>query len=133
MSYIYYSLLAAMLWAIGNVTDKYTMAKLIDTPMLPLLILSLIGLISAGTVYYFHGISVFATTDLIVAFLAGLFYLLTMYCYYQALKHEEVSKVIPVYYLSPLFILLIANEFLGEQFGIYQYWGIALLIGGGQY
>ncbi len=130
MGWVFYSLLAATLWAIVNVTDKYTMGKLVDNPMIPLLILGFVGLLAAGAVYCVHGIVFLSPFDSTLAFLAGLFYVLTMLFYYLALKYEEVSKVIPVFYLSPVFIILIAKEVLGENLVSHQYWGIAFLVCG---
>uniref|UniRef100_UPI0038BA90DC EamA family transporter n=1 Tax=Legionella tunisiensis TaxID=1034944 RepID=UPI0038BA90DC len=50
--------------------------------------------------------------------------------YYLALKYEEVSKVIPIYYLAPVFILFIAKAILNEHLANNQYWGTALLVSG---
>jgi bacterial/archaeal transporter family protein len=130
MAWVFYSLLAAMLWAIVNVTDKYTMSKLVETPIVPLLILAIMGLFVAGMIngiYSFESLTLF---NLGLVFLAGLFYVLTMLFYYLALKHEEVSKVIPIYYLSPVFILFFARGMLGEHLTFYQYFGIIFLVSG---
>ena len=92
MIWIFYSLLAAFLWAIVNVTDKYTMSKLVDSPLVPILILSTVGLFVAVVVFYFHGFTPFTLPNLVLAFLAGLFYVLTMLFYYLSLEIEDVSR-----------------------------------------
>lgn len=130
MLWIFYSLLAAMFWAIVNVTDKYTMAKLVDKPIIPLMVLALVGVVVAVVIYFLHGFASFTPFHLMLVFLAGLFYVLAMLFYYLALKHEEVSKVIPIFYLAPVIILLIAIEMLNENLTSSQYWGIAFLVGG---
>lgn len=130
MGWIFYSFLAAILWAIVNVTDKYTMVKLVSSPVIPVLILGVVGLLTAGGVYFAHGVELFSPLNSALAFLAGLFYILTMLFYFLALKSEEVSKVIPIYYLAPVFIFFIAKAGLNEHLISNQYWGIALLVSG---
>lgn len=130
MGWIFYSLLAAFLWATVNVVDKYTMSKLVESPLVPLLLLGIIGLFASGSIWCLKGVKPLSHYNLSLALLAGLFYILTMLFYYLALKHEEVSKIIPIYYLSPVFILFIAKEILGEIFTINQYFGIIFLVFG---
>jgi drug/metabolite transporter (DMT)-like permease len=130
MGWIFFSLLAALLWAIVNVIDKYTMSKLVESPLIPLLISGILGLFVAGGIWSVHGIETLSYLNLILAVLAGSFYVLTMYFYYLALQHEEVSKVIPIYYLSPVFILFFAKGILGENLTTNQYVGMAFLVSG---
>ena len=130
MTWVFYSLLAAMLWAIVNVTDKYTMDKLVTNPMIPVLILGLVQLITAVSIYCFYGYAFVTSIDLTLAFLAGLFYVATMFFYYQAIKKDEISKLIPLYYLAPVFILLIAQFMMNENLFHNQYWGIGFLVSG---
>jgi drug/metabolite transporter (DMT)-like permease len=44
------------------------------------------------------------------------------------LKYDEVSRVVPLYSTTPLFVAIIAAIFLGEVFHIYKYLGIGLLV-----
>lgn len=50
--------------------------------------------------------------------------------YLEATKREEISRIIPLFSLSPLFILIVAHFFLREVLTIWQYIGIFLLVGG---
>ena len=50
--------------------------------------------------------------------------------YFKAVKIEEVSRVVPLFKLSPLFILIFATIFLGEVFTPITYIGILLLVSG---
>ncbi|MCX7114514.1 MAG: EamA family transporter [Gammaproteobacteria bacterium] len=130
MLWITFSLLAAMLWALVNVIDKYTMTKLVDQPVVPVLVLGGVGLLAALVIYGMHGLTLFSPFNMLLTFLAGLFYVLTMYFYYQAIKREEVSRVIPLYYLAPVFIVFLASEFLNETLSVPQWFGLALLVSG---
>jgi uncharacterized membrane protein len=46
------------------------------------------------------------------------------------MKIEEASRVIPLFYLSPIFILVIASLFLGETLNYVKYIGVILLVVG---
>jgi len=48
--------------------------------------------------------------------------------YFKAVKIEEISRIIPFFYLSPLFILILASIFLGEIFAPIKYLGIFFLV-----
>jgi len=48
--------------------------------------------------------------------------------YFQALKIEEASRIIPLYSLSPLFILILAKCFLDEVLTPVKYFGVFLSI-----
>lgn len=48
----------------------------------------------------------------------------------KALRHMEISIVVPILTMSPLFLLIIGAVFLGEVPTLLQYAGVFLLIGG---
>jgi drug/metabolite transporter (DMT)-like permease len=130
MLWMTFSLLAATLWAIVNVTDKYTMTKLVDNPLLPVLILGLVGLLSSLVINNIYTLPLLSPVLFSMAVGAGAFYILTMYFYYQAMKLDDVSRIIPLYYLSPIFILIMARTFLGEELNGFQCGGMFLLVAG---
>lgn len=130
MLWISFSLLAAMLWATVNVIDKYTMSKLVQQPLIPVLILGIVGLFSVFGVYCVIDFPLLSLTNLTLSFMAGGCYVLTMYFYYLAMQRDEVSKIIPLYYLAPVFILFMAVEVLHETLTSLQYVGMAFLVSG---
>jgi len=66
----------------------------------------------------------FYLTIFVIGMILGLFFVL----YNKALLIEEVSRVTPLFYLSPLFVLLFASFFLGESLSPKRYLGIGLLV-----
>lgn len=125
-----FSILAAFCWAIVNIVDKYVLTKWIRKPILPVIILGIVGLIAGIMVYLIYGFSYLSCFNIVLALLAGIFFLLMSIFYFKAVKIEEISRVIPLFYLSPLFILLFAGIFLGEIFTPLKYLGIFLLVVG---
>jgi len=128
MSWILFSILSAAIWAIVNTVDKYVLTKLVRKPVIPLMILGIIGLISSFSVYLFHGFSYLSYFNIALAFAAGILYVIGVLFYFKAVKIEEISRIIPLLYLSPLFVSILAAVFLGEIFTPVKYSGIFLLI-----
>ena len=66
--------------------------------------------------------------DLLFPTLAGLLIGLQYYVYYFVLKEEDVSHVIGLLYLYPVFIALLSFIFLGEILSTTGYFGAALCV-----
>lgn len=128
MSWILFSILAAVCWATVNTVDKYVLTKLVRQPFVPIIILGLVGLIVAIIIYLIYGFSPFSYFNIFLAFLVGTSHILMTFFYFKAVQIEEISRVSPLFYLSPLFILILAAIFLGEVFTPLKYLGIFLLI-----
>src|SRR3989338_10718894 len=116
MSWIFLSILAALIWSVVNIFDKYIISKLVEKPIVPVIVMGAIGLIASAAIFIFHGFQPLSTINILLAIVAGIFYVLMTFLYFHAIKIEELSKVIPLFYLTPLFILIIAAFFLGEIF-----------------
>jgi drug/metabolite transporter (DMT)-like permease len=130
MSWIGLSILAALVWSVVNVLDKLTLTKWPIPPILLVILMSIIGLIASIGIFIFYPVHFLPFPLMIWAFLAGASYFATTYLYFYAVKWENVSRVIPLLYLTPLWIALIAHFFLDEHLRSTQYWGISLLIAG---
>jgi len=128
MLWILFSILAALVWAIVSIVDKYIFTKWIRKPVIPLMILGVIGLVASFFVYLFHGFSYLSYFNIALAFVAGILYVIGILFYFKAVKIEEISRVIPLLYLSSLFVSILAAIFLGEIFTPIKYLGIFLLI-----
>lgn len=130
MSWIFLSILAALIWSVVNIFDKYIISKLVEKPIVPVIVMGIIGLIASAAIFIFHGFQPLSVINIVLAIVAGIFYVLMTFLYFHAIKIEELSKVIPLFYLTPLFILIIAAFFLGEIFTPLKYLGIILLVAG---
>ena len=128
--WVTFSILAALCWAIVNTVDKYILTKWVRKPLVPVIILGIIGLIAGIIVYFVYGFSPLSYSNILLALIAGIFYILMSVFYFKALKIEEVSRVSPLFHLSPLFILIFAGIFLGEIFTPLKFLGIFLLMAG---
>lgn len=130
MSWQLLTILAVFIFAITGIIDKFLLTKWIKNPIVLVLILSGVGLLLSLGIYLFRGFSFLSGVNIILALIAGVIYMFGMFLYYKAAKIEEISKVMPLVYLSPLFILILAAVFLGEIFTPIRYLGIFLLVTG---
>ncbi|PIU98266.1 hypothetical protein COS61_02345, partial [Candidatus Wolfebacteria bacterium CG03_land_8_20_14_0_80_40_12] len=128
--WVIFSILAALCWAIVSIVDKYVLTKWVRKPIVPVMILGIIGLLASLFIYLFHGFSPLSYLNIIWAFVAGVLYILSMLFYFKAAKIEEISRIAPLWYLTPVFVLILAAIFLGEVFPLIKYLGIFLLVTG---
>jgi bacterial/archaeal transporter family protein len=125
-----FSILAAFLWAVSNVIDKYVFSKLVSKPIIPMIISGFVALAIGLFVLLFHGFGNLNFWQLLLVLIAGAVYIFMLLLYFKAIKIGEISTLIPLFYLVPLFIAVIAWFLLGERLALLKYVGIALLIVG---
>lgn len=128
MSWILFSILAALTWAIVDIVDKFTVSKWTKKPAVPVIILGLVSLIIGFLTYVFRGFPPLSQLNISLAFVAGIFYVLVSFFYFKSVKIEEISRVVPLLYITPLFVAPLAAIFLGEMFTLIKYLGIALIL-----
>src|SRR3989344_1574016 len=122
--------IAAALLAAVNVADKHVVDKLTKSVAFMLSIDALVGLAFAIAILFFHGVEALSPVNVFLGLLAGAFFVAHAWYYFEALKVEEVSRVIPIIYLDTLAVALFAFLFLGEVLKPIRYLGAGLLIAG---
>ena len=130
MLWIIFAVLAAFLFAVTNIIDKFLMSKWIDKPIIPMLILGLITVPAVLFIYFFHSFMQLSFFNLFLALLSGAFFGFSNLLYFKVIKMQDISVVIPLFYFEPLVVMVIAFLFLGEAFTLFTYLGIFLLVSG---
>ena len=128
MVWLGFALLAPLMWAIGNVVDKYAISKWLKDPTVLLVFFGFAGFLAAVGIYIFKGFGAIPPIGIISALAAGAIYSFANLCYYRALQWEEVSRVIPIIYLDPLFTALFSAFFLKEIFSPLKYGAVLLIV-----
>lgn len=133
MQWFILAFLASTLWAVVVIVDKFVLTHHIKDAFSYQIFLT-ITLIPAVSVLFIFSSSnfhlqnylylSFYLTILVIGMILGLVFVL----YNKALLIEEVSRVTPLFYLSPLFVLLLSSLFLGESLSMKRYLGIGLLV-----
>ncbi|MEK7619568.1 MAG: EamA family transporter [Patescibacteria group bacterium] len=130
MSWVLLSIVAGFAWAIVNVIDKVVFVRWKLSPEVFFLLISIAFFLSGVVMWPFLGFPIPPQQELLLAGISGCLYFLCFVFYYRALKNEEVSRVVPLWYLSPLFIIVFAALFLGERLTYFHIGGVVLLVFG---
>lgn len=125
-----YSTFSALCMAVVSLLDKFVLTRWIRRPVVPVLFLGAIGLVPAVLVFCIRGFGPLPPFRFLLAFLAGVSFLVMAFFYFHAAKVEEISRVVPLFYLAPLFVSVFAAVFLQEVFSPRKYLGIFLLLSG---
>ena len=106
MNWVLTTLLAVIFVTIANLFDKFVVTKELRDPIFAT-VFSGIGTFAVFIIYALTKGSVFTHPDnAVFAIIIGLIYNLGILLYYHAVQMEEVSRVIPVLAIAPLFTLL---------------------------
>lgn len=127
MTWILFSILTALFWASGNIIDKFVFTRWVVKPIIPVIILGIFGLLASLIIYLTQGFVGLSSANILLGVLAGIFFVLSDLFYFKAVKIEEISRVIPLFYLMNFFILFLAFIFLGEILTPIKYLGIFFL------
>jgi transporter family protein len=130
MNWIILALIAPLMWAVSNLIDKFLLDKRLENPLSSMTILGIISVLVLIIVPIFYPVSSVSPSFIALAFTAGILNTVMTYFYFKALQFEEVSRIVPWFYISPLFIMAFAAIFLSETLTIPNYIGVFLLVGG---
>lgn len=130
MWWIFLSLLAAFLWAVAGVIDKFMLGKWLRNSRIPLIIVGFVSLVLVIIIDLLGLLQPVAPWVLFAAIFSGAVFAFTLLLYFKAMQLGEASRIIPLLYISTLFTAILAAVFLGEIFTVQTYIGIFLLVGG---
>ena len=130
MLWVYFTLLAIFTWSIVNVIDKHIITEHIRQPRIAIVFLATMGFAAALMVPLAMPVVVPSLLILSLSLVAGILYVVSNLFYFKALFVEEVSRVLPLYSITPIFVLILSTIFLAEVFTPVKYIGIVLIIAG---
>ena len=121
------ALLASILWAVAVIVDKFVLTHYINDAFSYQIFMA-IPLIPPVLVIFTFASSRDYPTFYLFILVIGMIIGLTFVLYNKALLIEEVSRVTPLFYLTPIFVLLFSSLFLGERLSQNEYLGFGLLV-----
>jgi len=130
MQWYILALIASTLWAVVVIVDKFILTHYIRDAVSYQVFLALTMLPFLIFLIPFtpHTNSSTPTILPVIIILLGVALGLVYVLYNKALLIEEVSRVTPLFYLSPLFVLLFSFLFIGEGLSLRRYVGIGLMV-----
>ena len=127
MEWYIFALLAPAFWALDNVFIKFLITNKFKSYY------STIAIISTADVVFALAISALTPIAVnfpfsVLALLAGLLPLTAFWFYSQAMLIEDVSRVVTLFQLIPVFVVFLSVVFLNEVLGVQRYLGIGLVL-----
>jgi drug/metabolite transporter (DMT)-like permease len=122
-----------VLWAASTHCDKYLLGRYFESISAAVLLIftAAAGLVAIPIIYVANPDVTNVSPD--VCFLltsSGIFYMVAMFCYFQALQLEEASVVSPFFQATPLFGYILGYVISGERLTWPQALGGAFIICG---
>jgi uncharacterized membrane protein len=130
MSWVFLALFAPFLSALANIVDKFLLGKRMVNCFALLPVAGFFALLFGVGSFLFVSFDGVPISKLAIAFGLGLVGSFLYMLYYFVLSSEEVSRVISIWYVQPVFVLLFALLFLGEMFPLFKIGGILFCVGG---
>ena len=130
VEWFYFALLSSVLISGVNIIDKILISDYKIPPLVYVLVISATSLMPLVTLAFFH-ITPLPLGILAFTILVGFVRIYYTLPYFKALMVEEVSRVIPLLQLTPVFVLILSSVVLHEALRPQDYVAFGLLVLGG--
>lgn len=127
MEWYVFALLAPAFWAMNNVFIKFLITNKFQSYFPMIFTVVFMDALFALAVPTFAPIVVSFPYS-IIALIVGLMPLLAFWFYSKALIMEEVTRIITLFQLIPVFVVFLSVIFLNEVLGMQKYFGIFLIV-----
>lgn len=117
MNWFFIALVAPLLYAIANHTDKYLISKYIHGNKVGALIIfsALFGVLALPIIFLINpSVMSVSLWQGIILVVIGILVVFSILCYLYALRIDEVTFVVPFYQTIPIFGFILAYFILGE-------------------
>ncbi len=130
VSWIVYALLYPALLAIINVLDKFLLDKRIRDYRSLLLVIGFVALPGGVLITLFAPWEKVTSMQIGLGMLSGVLIAISYGVYFHVLSFEEVSRVISIWYTTPVIVALFAAVILKEYLPWWKYVAIVIATGG---
>lgn len=131
--WIFFALLAPLLFAIVHVMDSYCVEEIFEKPWMGMVISSITSMMVLLTIPFvmpfYSGVEI-SLNIFALAILAGVLIQINQAIYFEALNNSDASIVSSYWNLVPAITPLASYILLGDLLGIFQYVGILIIIFG---
>ncbi len=124
------TIVAVAILASLNIFDKFLVVVWIKNPAVPVMFQVIVGIIASLPMILEYGLPYISFLNLVYVFVCGVSFVLMSLFYFKGLQNEEVSRAIPIFYSSTIFVVILAAFFLSEKLVSESYFGIGLLLAG---
>jgi len=127
-SWQFLAVFSTLVWAVINIIDKHVISERIKQARVATIFTGISSIIIVAILSFFTTITIPDFFLLLITVFGGILWIIAVVFYYKALQVEEVSRVIPIFLLDPIFTAVLAAIFLGEIFSTTIYGGIVFVV-----
>ena len=127
MEWFVFALITPVVFAGVDVVDKYILTNHVRNPFSYKLLTVLMDIPIPFLLLALIPVS-FSFPWSVLSMLGGFVFSLSSILYLKAMGVEEASRVVALFFVSPIFVLPLAFIFLGETLGLSKYLGAVLLV-----
>jgi len=125
------AVLGAAALGVVNILDSHLISKRMPSFRAFLLLVGAIMLVYGLVVFYLRPLPEgVGTWPMVVAVTSAVFRMASVTIMLYTLRTEEVSRVIPVFYIYPVFVAIMAVPLLGEMLSSLQWLAIVIVVAG---
>ena len=132
-SWVFFLLVAELIWAVCTIIDKVVISKGHITN--PFVFITANGFMNlfCFAIIPFLGISMLSVKQFSLVAIYGIFHTVSVILYYEAVSHDEISRVKVIDQMGPVLTYVFAFIFLGEFLTKYMLFGFILFITAGMF
>lgn len=130
-NWIYFVLVSSFIWSLTSLIDKIIISKgYIKNPLVYLLSN---GLMNVLIVFFlpFVGFESLKLGDFLIVLFSGAAFSAAVAIYYKSVQFDEISKIVILFQIGPVFVLMLSWLFLGEVLTKNHFIGFLFLLGAG--
>lgn len=125
---ILFSLLSPALFAVNNYIDKILLSKFNIHPTVVAIYSGFFTVLAGLIVLFFTGFYPADTKSIAILLASGFLTALYLLPYCKGLSLDETSRIVPLFQLTPVFVLILSFLLLGEKLALKQYMGSFFII-----
>ncbi len=129
MNWVFLVILSSAMWGLGNIVDQALRKRHIKDSVTLTIYFGLSGILLL-LILPFKKIMILNAFDILIFLFLGATWIISALLYVHSISIEEVSRVIPLWEISPIFVLLLAFLFLGERLTQQQLLAFFLIMAG---
>ena len=130
-NWIYFVLIAQGIWSVTSLIDKIVISK--GYIKNPLVYIVLNGLMNVFLIFLlpFVGFEQIKLLDIVIVLVSGISFSIAVTLYYKAVQYDEISRVVMLYQITPIFVLILSFLFLGDVLTKNHLMGFLFLLSAG--
>jgi drug/metabolite transporter (DMT)-like permease len=128
MSWLFFALLAPLVFTLVNFADKYIIEREVRDPKAMPVYAGIMAFLTGTTLWVITGFPVLPLHDAALVMFTGALATWGSALYFRAISSEEASSVIVLIQMQSLFVLVLSILFLSETLTLTQFIGFALIL-----